>query len=127
MEIEVPLYPADGSLLVSGHETDDRPRGSRPSGAPRPMEVVLGVRRRIEVHHRRDRVDVNAPCRDVGCDECLGSAGGKTVERPIPLVLGAPTVQGDRTDAHRDEVDRPAAVTRSAVCSPRSECSTSQK
>ena len=97
-EVEIVLHPPDGPLLLSGHQADHRSGGAGPSGASRPVQVVLVVARGIEVDHRRDRIDMDAPRGHVGCDQCLGAAGRKRLESPGSLVLGASAVHGNRTD-----------------------------
>ena len=104
LQVEIFLQTLDRSLLVTGHETDDRSRGARTCRAPGAMQVVLVVRRRIEVDDRTDRVDVDAPCGDVGCDQRLGATLRERLEGTVPLVLGATAVHGNRADAHLGEL-----------------------
>jgi hypothetical protein len=68
------------------------------------MEVVLGVGWRIEVDHGLDRIDVDSPGSNVGCDQGLRSTGRERLESAAALVLGSPSVHGNRFDTELAEL-----------------------
>ena len=94
----------DGPTLLPGDQADDGAGGAGAGGAAGPVQVVLVVGGRIEVDHRGDRIDVDAAGGDIGGDQCLGVADGEGLEGPLPLVLGAAAVHGDRADLHLGEL-----------------------
>ena len=103
-QVEFTLHAADRSFLVTRHQTDHRSAGSGPGGATRSMEVVLVVARRVEVDHRLNRVDVDAPRRHIRGDQRLGTPGREGMQGSLPLVLGSPAVHGDRTHSQLGEL-----------------------
>ena len=68
-------------------------------GAARAMEVVLGVLRRVVVHHDADVVDVEATGGDVGGDQDGQPSGRELGERPLPMALVEVAVDGRGGDA----------------------------
>ncbi len=103
-QVQILLHAADASLLVPGHEADDRSGGPGSGRAPGPVQVVLGVAGGVKMDHERDRLDVEAAGGNVGGDQRLGATGRERMQRPVALALGAPAVHGDRAHAQLDEL-----------------------
>ena len=74
------------------------------AGPARAVDVVLVVRRRVEVEHAGDVLDVNAACRDVRRHKHAGRPGMESLQGAIPLGLGATPVQCNRVDSRRSEL-----------------------
>src|SRR6266568_8257824 len=92
-----------GSVLVGdeGHDRSRRPGSARPARA---VGVVLVVARRVEVDDARNTVDVDPPSGDVGCDERLDAPALEGGQGPLPLALGATSMDGGCVDANGAEL-----------------------
>ena len=73
--------------FVGTDQTDRVTHGIGPPGAADPMDVVFGSRRKIEVHHVRDAVHIDAPGRDVGRHENAHGSALELGQGPQTLVL----------------------------------------
>ena len=95
---EVTLDPLDRARLLRRHQGDHHAGSTGPSGPSGPVYVVLGVRRRVEVDHGVDPVDVDPPGRHVGGHQGVDRAPDERVQCPVPLFLAAVAVDGRRPD-----------------------------
>src|ERR1700730_3140669 len=86
-QLQVGSDAAHVPLLVGQHERDADAVAPRPGGTANPVDVRLLVLRRVEVYDVRDAVQVEAPGRDVGGDECLHPPGIEGGECPLTLGL----------------------------------------
>ena len=68
------------------------------------MDVILGLRREVEVDDVRDALDVDAACGDVGRHEHAHRAGLEGLQRGEALVLAAVRVQRGSVDAGRSSL-----------------------
>jgi hypothetical protein len=85
---------------VLHHEGHDNAGGAGSAGAPRAVQVVLGVGRDVEVHDAPDVVDVDAPRRDIRRHQGLGLSLLECGQRTISLRLTAVAVDGHGRHAH---------------------------
>ena len=76
---EITLDTLHGTLLLAGNKADNDSRSAGACGAARTMDIILRIRRGIEVNHRVDGVDVNASGCDVGRDQRLGTTRGEVL------------------------------------------------
>ena len=74
--------------LVGAGQADRDPAGAGAGGAADPVDVVLGLRRELEVDDHRELLDVEAARGDVRGDEDLDLARLEVGEGPDPLGLG---------------------------------------
>jgi len=90
-----PLQVTDLPVLGQRHH---QARGPGPGRAPRAVQVVLGVVRRVVLDDEVDVVDVDAAGGDVGGDQDPRIAGGEPVQGPLALVLVAVPVDRGGAD-----------------------------
>ena len=89
----------DVLVLLRSDQGHDGPGVAGPPGAAGPVHVVHVVRRRVEVDHARQGVDVDAPGDDVRRHQGIGLPLGERIECPFPLPLGRSPCMG--TARHR--------------------------
>ena len=82
--------------LVDAHERDRVALHAGSAGSADPVDVVLGLRRELEVDDVRQAVDVEAASRDLGRDEDVDPAFLEVVERADALALGLVAVDRRR-------------------------------
>ncbi len=104
--------PSPASPRWSGaarqHQRDHRARLAGPGGTAGPVQVVLGVLRRVDVHDQGDPVDVDAAGRHVGGDQHVDPALAELGQRPGAHPLGLAAVQPTGAYADRGELlDQP--------------------
>jgi len=90
-----PLQVTDLPVLGQRHH---QARGPGPGRAPRAVQVVLGVVRRVVLDDEVDVVDVDAAGGDVGGDQDPRIPGGEPVQGPLALVLVAVPVDRGGAD-----------------------------
>ena len=79
--------------------SDDRPAAAGPGGAAGAVQVVLRARRRVDVQHEADVVDVDAARGDISRDEHRHRAVAELVEHLRTGGLGLVAVQRRRQHA----------------------------
>jgi hypothetical protein len=85
--------PGGVEVLVPDQRNDD-PVGTGPSGTARAVHVVGGIGRGVEVDNEGHGVDMDSPCRDVGGDEHVETAGTKRGQGAFTLGLAPVAVDG---------------------------------
>src|SRR5215207_3828788 len=95
---EPPCDVADLRLLLRQDERDARPVASRAGRPADPVRVTGAVRRRVEVDHVRDVVEVETAGCDIGGNERRDLARLELGEGPFAGWLVHVTVHGDRLD-----------------------------
>ena len=95
--VEVALEALDRTRLVRRDEADHHAGGAGPRRPTGTVHVVLGVGRWVEVHHGIDPVHVDAPGGHVGGHQSVDRTPDEQVERLLPLLLAAVTVDGGGT------------------------------
>ena len=82
-----------GAALVREGEGDDGAGLAGPGGTARAVQVVLVVRRRVDLEHHGDVVHVDAASGDIGGDEDRESAVAERAEDPVPDPLAQTAVK----------------------------------
>src|ERR1700688_770390 len=80
-------------------QRDRDPLGAGARGAADAMDVGLGDVGKVEIHHMRDAVDVDAAGGDVGGDQRADRAGAERRQHPLAVVLRLVAVNGVGADA----------------------------
>jgi hypothetical protein len=70
-------------------QADDDTIRSGPAGATGAMYIVGRIGGRIVVDYKRDRLDMDAPRRDVGGNQNVEPSSAKCGQGPLPLALTA--------------------------------------
>ena len=97
-----------GPALARQHQRDHGAGLAGPRGAAGPVQVVLRVLGRVDVHDERDAVDVDAAGGDVGRDQHVDPALAELGQRARAHPLGLAAVQGAGPDADLGELlDQP--------------------
>ena len=103
MQVERRGDPAHLAGVLGSDERRADTAASRAAGAAHPMHVALAIRRRVEVDHVGDAVDVDPAGCDVRRHQRPYLPGLEARERPLALALGLVAVHGDGLDARPRE------------------------
>ena len=93
-------------MIVGSDEADCVAHGVRPPRPPDPMDVILRLRRKIEIDDVRDSLDVDAARGDVGGHQDAHRAALEGAQRLQPLTLASIGVQCGRGDARLRKLSR---------------------
>jgi hypothetical protein len=83
------LERAQRPVVFRGDEADRVADRVRAAGASDPMDVILGVHRKIVINDMRNSVHVDSAGRDVRSNEHADDAGFEILQRTEPLILRA--------------------------------------
>ena len=98
------LQPLQIADLPALGERDDHARRPGPGRAPRAVQVILGVGRRIVLYDQVDVIDVDAAGGYIGSDQDARVPGSERVKGPLTLTLVAVTVDGAGADPGSDQL-----------------------
>ena len=85
--VDDPFDPSQQSPFFAITERECESFSTRARGATDSVDVIFGFHRQVKVDDVRDVVDVDAACRDVGCDEDSRPPVTEAVQRALPRGL----------------------------------------
>ena len=94
-----PFYRGELGVLFGRGQRDGITLPTGSSGAPDPVDVVLGHMRKIKVDHVADAVHIEPPSGDVGRDEGVQVTSPEPRERSGSCVLALVTMDGGNPPA----------------------------
>src|SRR5579872_2417049 len=88
-----------GQFLTTGDQRDRDPFGAGARGTADAMDIGFGNVGKIEIHHMRDAIDIDAAGGNVGGDQRADFAGAERGEHPLAVILRLVAMDGVGGDA----------------------------
>jgi len=87
------------SEIIMSKEADRFANRLSAASTPNPMDIILGMTRKVVINHVGDAFHIDSSRRDISCDEDANTAGLKILECAETLILGAVGVKSRAGDS----------------------------